>query len=1333
MYKNSYFFKEFNKNRAFVLVVIAVMLPLILYFHQCGINDNLAKQSKALQNIYDRHINSLKDELNLITNNLDDEKSINSLYRISDKFDALFYIDSNTTHKIKGSKFNLIDDFDAKKFGFDKDGFYISELIFIDKIYRFFIIKDTGRGAFLAAFVNSDDISSILNSSEFSAFIADKAGHFLGFESVYEIYGSEFDYKKLGKAQILTNRAGKREVVFIQKFENSPNFLVIKKKFFDVFDISFLLYILLYIIFATLVFVLVLSARSSKKRVYSYINNLQNMLDNPGSNHELRLDSNGDEIVLRLADSIQVISELTKQRKVINRTFEDIFKDSSLCALIVSGKNGEIISASKEAMKIYGSDIVSKFIFDIKPQNLYDELISVHKAGFYGENQIIMSHKTKNGIKLVQLQKSIIQTQKDPFILYMVFDISRYQEFYERAHTTLDAIDFSPVLGLIYDYKNSKVINIMGNVKKAWGYDSSDIIGARFELFSLIEPSRVEKLKNELNNSIKLAKEGSYEFTKHYKILHADKNYYFYRIFIKLIYIADEPHFIFYYQNIHDTIQKESEFQENLRVYTNIIDARNFISWQINLASSSIVIDDRFLKLLGYYDKYQKENFLLQEFYSFINQKDLGNFKQSLNNYVNGLSDKFVAEFRIKDRLGSEIWLSMVGRILSRDENSIPKFSGVMENITEKKRSQLRLNLMASVFSYSHEGIILLDEHGGILEVNGAFERITGYFKDEVKGRVPKFLYSGVWSEFLTAFTNLIRTNGFYKGEVIATRKDGSTYPVLLNISSLKEENKITHYLVMFLEITGIKEKEARLEAIAHYDALTKLPNRIYFENIADKIMQRSKQTGELIAVLFIDFDGFKGINDNFGHNIGDIYLMQISTALKKAMRQDDILARLGGDEFGAILVGLRDKNSINEMLERLIAAAGTKFKINDNIVGASASIGAHFYQGENTLFSELLARADKAMYGAKLSGKNRYRIYDESDKTSGMIDFAMRVKNGEFFTLYQPIIFDDTIYGFELLLRRNHLNLGVLSPGEFLFDMKDEEIQRALSIFVLRENLKFQKEINSKFVSSINVSVDDLVNREFLECLREGLEKWALKGENFIFEIIGFDENEREKFIRVFAEYDKLGVKFALNNANLQNLRFIKNIPFHLIKIDRNLCLNLLNDDENIKMLKAIFTYVNKNNYIGIAQGIESERAFRTFKSIGFKYMQGNFVSEPLSRANIAKFLSDFESNVIPEALNRDEFIVAVKVAEYERIVGRFLSGSRQDGNLDDKFASEFRKFLASLNSIQNLDKVIFTEINKQILDILTLNKENFSDKIIEFKDEFEKLIRRFDGRTTL
>ena len=312
--------------------------------------------------------------------------------------------------------------------------------------------------------------------------------------------------------------------------------------------------------------------------------------------------------------------------------------------------------------------------------------------------------------------------------------------------------------------------------------------------------------------------------------------------------------------------------------------------------------------------------------------------------------------------------------------DGLPTLLVTLRDITERKQAEAKQLIAANVFAHAREGIMVTSAEGTILEVNEAFTRITGYGREEAIGQNPRFLSSGRHdSNFYSAMWIALTQQGHWSGEVWNRRKTGEVYAELLTTSAVRDaQGNTLQYVALFSDITPIKKHQRELEHIAHFDALTQLPNRLLLADRLQQAMAQAQRHGHQVAVVYLDLDGFKNVNDQHGHEVGDRFLIAQANAMKSSLREGDTLARIGGDEFVIVLPNLDSAESCLPMLTRLLDAASAPAQLGALHLQGSASIGVALYpQAQDVQADQLLRQADHAMYQAKMAGKNRYKIFD--------------------------------------------------------------------------------------------------------------------------------------------------------------------------------------------------------------------------------------------------------------------------------------------------------------------------------------------------------------------
>ncbi|OYU44464.1 MAG: hypothetical protein CFE44_12815, partial [Burkholderiales bacterium PBB4] len=427
---------------------------------------------------------------------------------------------------------------------------------------------------------------------------------------------------------------------------------------------------------------------------------------------------------------------------------------------------------------------------------------------------------------------------------------------------------------------------------------------------------------------------------------------------------------------------------------------------------------------------------------------------------------------------------------------------GSCRDISERRQAEARLQLAASVFTHAREGIMITEVDGTILDVNETFTRITGYTRAEVLGRNPRLLNSGQQDQvFYAHLWSDLQRKGYWTGEVWNRRKNGEVFAEMQTISAVRDAKGTTQsYVALFSDITSIKENQRKLEHMAHFDALTNLPNRVLLGDRLHQAMALAQRRGKRLAVAYLDVDGFKAVNDLHGHDVGDRLLVALSGKLKQVLRDGDTLARMGGDEFVVVLVDLDDVPTTGPLLSRLLGAAAQPLQVGSELLQVSASLGVTFYpQAEEVDGEQLLRQADQAMYQAKQAGKHRYHVFDaDQDRAlrghhEGLDHIRQAMSNHEFVLFYQPKVNmrKGEVIGAEALVRWQHPTQGLLAPGTFLPFIEDDPLAVALGEWVIETALCQLDAWHAAGLAipiSVNVGARQLQQPQFFQRLRDML-----------------------------------------------------------------------------------------------------------------------------------------------------------------------------------------------------------------------------------------------------
>ncbi|NVK54186.1 MAG: EAL domain-containing protein [Alteromonadaceae bacterium] len=564
----------------------------------------------------------------------------------------------------------------------------------------------------------------------------------------------------------------------------------------------------------------------------------------------------------------------------------------------------------------------------------------------------------------------------------------------------------------------------------------------------------------------------------------------------------------------------------------------------------------------------------------------------------------------------------------------------IIHDITQRIENEQRLKLDAKVFEHSQEGVIIMDARIKVISVNKAFVDITGYHEDEVIGKSPRFLSANKNKpDLFELIKESIQCNGFWKGEVWSRKKDGTVFPELLSISKLEEPpGVITHFVAVLSDITKIKQSEERLEHLAHYDTLTDLPNRLLLKSRIEHAESRSKRhLGHKIALLFLDLDQFKIVNDSLGHMMGDELLKQVASRLKSIIREDDTVARLGGDEFVILLEEFHNVEELVKIAQNILEHMKKPFLLHNKEAFVSTSIGIAVYPNDTTDAGKLLTFADAAMYKAKQSGRNCYAFY--TDAITKLADRKLKIanelkkaiQNDELELYYQPQVnlLSQQIIGAEALIRWHHPEEGLLAPGDFISIAEESGIIHDLSKWVLRKGCEQLKEWQNKGLGitlSLNVSSKDFNFADFITDIRALIETYAIQTQFLELELTETAIMEHpQQALFTLTQIREMGVSVAVDDFGIGHsaIAYLKRFPVSKLKIDRSFIHEIESDESDRTLVSTIISLAKSFDLDVVAEGIEHVAHQQILVELGCDIGQGYLYSKPVRRGEFEQLLA--------------------------------------------------------------------------------------------------------------
>lgn len=583
--------------------------------------------------------------------------------------------------------------------------------------------------------------------------------------------------------------------------------------------------------------------------------------------------------------------------------------------------------------------------------------------------------------------------------------------------------------------------------------------------------------------------------------------------------------------------------------------------------------------------------------------------------------------------------------VLARIDDTA-QYCGFVREMTEHKLRENHLRLAAQVFEHAYEGILITDARGRILNVNGEFCHLSGYSKDEVLGKTPRILHSEKQNNaFYRQLFEELRKKGHWYGELWNRHKEGHLFAVAQSISMVKGvDDEVLYFVSMFSDVTAQKKYQEQLQYVALHDTLTGLPNRTLFSDRLQQAMGQARWEALYGAVIYLDLDGFKVINDTYGHNAGDALLVGVANNLQKVLRHTDTLARLGGDEFAVVLSDLKCVKEVEQCLHKLLAAANQPIPYHQHLLQVSASLGATFFpQAEGEIPGEgvLIRQADQAMYQAKRQGKNGYYLFNsQADKPhpkakpKDLHDIKRGLQQREFVLFYQPKV---NMRGgeagqVEALIRWQHPELGLLGPGEFLPTVEAHPLGIELGQWVMETALQQMAcwlEQGLEVKVSVNLSGEQLLDPEFTMQLTALLGRYPqVPSTNLELEVLESSALSDLQQVRgIMRQCRELGVTFAIDDfgTGYSSLSYLKKLPAQRIKIDQSFVQDMLNDPDDLSILNGIIGLSQAFHMDLIAEGVETLEQGVMLLCLGCHRAQGYGIARPMPAEAVPDWLNQW------------------------------------------------------------------------------------------------------------
>ncbi len=667
--------------------------------------------------------------------------------------------------------------------------------------------------------------------------------------------------------------------------------------------------------------------------------------------------------------------------------------------------------------------------------------------------------------------------------------------------------------------------------------------------------------------------------------------------------------------------------------------------WDWDLVTGTVFYSKRWKEMLGFSEHEIGER--LEEWQQRIHPEDQNQVLARIQAHLNGEKPIYQSEHRFQCKDGQWKWMLDRGMVVHWDAHGKPKrLIGTHSDITERKQAEDVLILSRKVFDNVGEAILITNEKGLITDVNPAYERITGYRREELLGKSPGTAKSGRHdADFYRHMWEKLTQEGRWEGEIWDRRKNGELFPKWLSINAIRNAiGELTHYVGVFIDISDRKDAEQKLVQLAFYDPLTGLPNRLFFRDRLTHELVHAGNREHPMALMFLDLDRFKWVNDTLGHAAGDDLLKEVAKRLQGCVQDNDTVARLGGDEFTIILANGQGPEQATLVAEQIINQVREPMTLHGQVVHVGVSIGIAVYPGDAREMEDLIKFADMAMYQAKEAGRNTFRFASNELHIRAFARLALEsdlhqaLDRQELVPYYQPKfnLHDNRLIGAEALVRWIKPDGRLVNPGQFIPLAEETGLVVPMGKLIRQQacqcTAQWFADRETPFVMAINLSSREFQQPDLLARILDTLDQTRLSPERMELEITeSAVMGNLEQAIHIMRGLRDAGIALAMDDfgTGYSSLGYLKKFPLNTLKIDQSFIRDLPGCHGDGAIVEAILSMAHSLKLKVVAEGVETVAQLEYLRQKGCEAVQGYLLGKPMPEKEFVPLLDASPFNV--------------------------------------------------------------------------------------------------------